>query len=163
MANTIAELLPDSAKFDGAGNFPQRMEQGTAPKRVVLAFDAATDEAAYWKFIARQGLTGTMKIIIQYWMASATTGTIAFEVSIEKTTPDAAFDMEGAASFDTANAGNETVPGTQGYLGKIEITLTNKDSIAAGDSFRVKVEFDTATATAAGDCYMYAGELQDSV
>ena len=84
MANTIAELLPDSAKFDGAGNFPQRMEQGTAPKRVVLAFDAATDEAAYWKFIARQGLTGTMKIIIQYWMASATTGTIAFEVSIEK-------------------------------------------------------------------------------
>ena len=87
-----------------------------------------------------------------------------FEAAIEAITPDDSTDLDAGSSFDTANAANETVPGTAGYMGELVITLSNKDSIAAGDYFRVELERDAndgTNDTATGDCYVLQCELRD--
>jgi hypothetical protein len=162
MANTRATLQPLAAEFPSS-NFPQIMQVNRRP---VLAFDAATVEGCRWTFAAPQGLTGTLKARVFYIMASATTGKVDFEASIEAITDGDTFDLDAGDSFDTLNAANATVPGTAGYLDVLEITLTNKDNIAAGDYVRLKLERDADDATddtAAGDCYVLAVEIQDNV
>jgi hypothetical protein len=160
---TRAILLPNAAEFDGA-NFPQLREYliSNIPRQV-LAFDAATRETAYWQFIAPQGLTGTLTAIIFYRMASATTGGIAIDIAIEAITPDDALDTDASNSFDTDNTANETVPGTAGFMSSLSVTLTNADSIAAGDLVRLATSRDVADAadTATGDMEIIAVEFRD--
>ena len=60
--------LPHGAEFPSS-NFPQLTQINQRP---ALAFDAATDETAYWTDVAPQGLTGTITVLIYYAMASAT-------------------------------------------------------------------------------------------
>lgn len=132
-------------------------------RRPVLAFDAATDETAYWTFVAPQGLTGTITVVISYIMASATSGSVYFQAALEAVTDGDATDLDAGTSFDTANSGNGTVPGTAGYLDQISITMTNADSMAAADYVRLSVnrDADNASDTATGDCYVLAVELRD--
>lgn len=132
-------------------------------RRPVLAFDAATDESAYWTGIAPQGLTGTITAIVHYIMASATSGVVYFQAALEAITPGDAVDLDAGDSFDTANSGNGTVPATAGYEQSISITMTNADSIAAGDYFRLRLnrDADNASDTASGDVYVLGVELRD--
>lgn len=155
-------LTPNAAEFPSA-NFPQLSRVNNRP---VLAFDASTDESCYWTFIAPQGITGTLSAIVTYIMASATSGTVDFEGSIEAISDGDAVDIDAGDSFDTANTITApTVPGTAGHIDQFTITLTNKDSIAAGDlcRFRLMRDADDATNdTASGDCYVLSVELRDA-
>lgn len=155
--------LPESAHFP-ASNFPQLM---VVNQRPVLAFDAATDETAYWTDIAPQGLTGTITLVLSYIMASATTGTVGIQAQIEAVTAGDATDLDATTSFDTVNnSASTTVPGTAGYLGQISITMTNADSIAVADYYRISVNRDAdgtaITDSATGDLYLLAIELRDA-
>lgn len=153
-------LTPYSAEFPSS-NFPQLL---LSNRRPVLAFDATTGETAYWTFVAPQGLTGTLTAIIHYAMASATTGGVAFDVALEAITPGDATDTDATTSFDTVNGGSDaTVPGTAGYIDSVSVTLTNADSIAAGDYVRLSLARDVADAndTATGDCYVFEVEFRD--
>lgn len=158
---TRATLTPNSAEFP-ASNFPQL---ALVNRRPVLAFDATTSETAYWTFVVPQGWTGTGTAVISYAMASATTGGVAFDVAIEAVTSGDATDLDATTSFATVNAGSDAaVPGTAGYMEQISITLTNDDSLAAGDYIRVSLARDVADAadTATGDCYVLAFEIRDA-
>lgn len=151
---------PFSAEFP-ASNYPQLT---LSNRRPVLGFDAATDETAYWTSIAPQGLTGTITVVITYAMASATSGNIYWQAALEAITDGDATDTDSTTSFDTANSGNGAVPGTAGYIDQISITMTNADSIAAADYFRLSVnrDADNASDTATGDAYLLAVELRDA-
>ncbi len=155
-------FTPTSAEYP-ASNFP---ELAIVNRHPALAFDAATDETAYWTSVAPQGLTGTITVIISYIMASATTGSVRFQAAIEAITAGDATDLDATTSFDTANSAGGTVPGTAGYMQQISITMTNADSIAAADQFRLSVNRDadgtTGTDDATGDCYVLAVEFRDS-
>ena len=163
MANTIAVFTPFSAEFP-ATNFPQLLLVNRHP---VLAFDASTAETCYWTGIARQGLTANYTAVISYIMASATSGKVDFEIAVEAVTDGDSFDLDAGDSFDTANTITApTVPGTAGYLDQIVVTLTNVDSIAVADIFRISLKRDAADGTndtATGDCYVLAVELRDGV
>lgn len=153
-------FTPFQAEFP-TSNFPElKMSNG----RPVLAFDASTDETCYWTAIAPQGLTSTYELIIYYAMASATTNTVVFQAAIEAITSGDATDTDATTSFDSNNSGSDTVPGTAGYLDTITISLTNADSIAAGDLFRVRLnrDADNVSDNATGDCYVFAVEFRDS-
>lgn len=152
-------LTPEAAQFPDS-NFPQLVKVNA---RMALAFDPGTDETAYWTGIAPQGLTGTITAIVHYIMASATSGTLVLQAAIEAITPGDAVDLDAGTSFDTANSGSGTVPGTAGYEQAISITMTNADSIAAGDYFRLSLarDADNASDTATGDAYVLAVELRD--
>jgi hypothetical protein len=157
---TRAIFTPYSAEFPSS-NFPQLTQINQRP---ALAFDASTDETAYWTGIAPAGLTGTLTLVVSYIMASATSGAVYFQAQIEAITDGDATDLDATTSFDSANSGNATVPGTAGYIDQISITLTNADSLAAADYFRISLnrDADNASDTATGDAYVLVVELRDS-
>lgn len=165
MTTSRGTLLPFAAEFP-ATNFPQLLLNNRRP---ALAFDASTDETCYFTWIAPQGLVtaSPLTAVIFYCMASATTGTVGFQIAVEAITPGDAVDTDSATSFDTVNnSASTTVPGTAGFVDAISITLTNQDGIAAGDSVRFSLNRDAdgsaITDSAAGDCYVYQVELRDA-
>lgn len=158
---TIFEGGPLSAEFPSS-NFPALTPVNG---RVALAFDASTDEACYWSFICPQGGIGTtLSCVVYYAMASATSGAVYWQAALEAVTPGDSLDLDASTSFDTANSGNGTVPGTAGYMQSISITMTNKDSIAAGDLCWLKLnrDADHASDTATGDALVYRVELRSA-
>lgn len=154
-------LTPYAAEFP-ATNFPQLQ---LVNRRPVLSFDAGTAETCQWTGIAPVGLAAGYKATVYAIMASATSGKVDFTVSVEAVTSADAVDLDAGDSFDTANAITApTVPGTAGYLFSFECTLTNADSIAAGDYFRIQLTRDATDGTndtATGDCHVLAVELSD--
>jgi hypothetical protein len=164
VANSRFVFTPYAAEFP-ATNFPQLQ---LVNRRPVLSFDAATDEACYWTGIAPQGLTGTIAVVVTYMMASATSGTIGLQAQIEAVTDGDTTDLDAATSFDSVNnSASTTVPGTAGYIDQITITMTNADSIAVADYFRLSLNRDAdgsaITDSATGDCHVLVVELRDSV
>lgn len=157
---TRAVFTPYSAEFPTT-NFPRLQ---LVNRRPVLSFDASIQEACQWTGVAPQGFTGTITALVNYIMASATSGLVDFEVSLEAVTDGDATDLDAVDSFDTVNSANATVPGTAGHIDQLSVTLTNADSIAAGDYFRLRVSRDADDATndtATGDCHVLAVELRD--
>jgi hypothetical protein len=157
---TRAIFTPHSAEFPSS-NFPQISQINQRP---VLAFDASVDETCYWTGIAPQGLSGALTLVVSYVMASATSGAVYFQSQIEAITDGDATDLDATTSFDTANSGNATVPGTAGHIDQISITLTNNDSLTAADYYRISLnrDADNASDTATGDAYVLAVELRDA-
>lgn len=163
MANTRAVFTPLGATFP-ATNFPQLMLVNRHP---VLGFDAATAETCYWETVAPVGLTGTQNLVVQYMMASATSGKVDFTVATEAVTPGDSLDMDAGDSFDTADTITApTVPGTAGYMNSFTCTLAHTDSMAAGDHVRfalLRDATDGTNDTATGDCYVLKAEWRDAV
>lgn len=157
-------FTPESAQFPSTA-FPQLLTIHSTERIFALAFDASTVEACFWRAIVPQGWTGTITAVVTYCMASATSGKVDFEVSVQAVTDDDALDVDTSTSYDTANAITApTVPGTAGYIDQFTCTLTNNDSSAAGDWLTIKLERDAddgTNDTAAGDCYVLAVEIRD--
>lgn len=160
MATTRLILTPLAAEFP-ASNFPALGIDGQS--RPYLAFDTTTAETCYWTFIAQQGLSGALTAIVTYRAASATSGTAAFSVAIEAITDGDSTDTDAGSSFDTANSPSAvTVPGTAGYIDQYSITLTNADSIAAGDYARLSLTRNVSSDNASGDLQVLAVELREA-
>lgn len=159
MATTRAVLTPLSAEFPSSA-FAALM---TVNARPVLAFDASTDETAHWTFIAPQGMTGTLTAVLTLIGAAASTNSTYWDVSVEAVTAADATDLD-SDSFDSINSGNTAMGATQGYMVQLSITLTNADSIAAGDYVRVKVTRDANNGSDnfAADAYLLAVEIREA-
>lgn len=160
-ARTIFAFTPESAHFP-TSNFAALALSNSRP---VLAFDATTEETAYWTFPAIQGITTPLTLVITYAMASATSNAVVLGAQIEAITDGDAIDTDATTSFDTTNnSSSTTVPGTAGYIDQISITLTNNDSITAGDYARLALARKPTDAgdTATGDLYVLLVELRDN-
>lgn len=163
---TRAILTPFSAEFPSA-NQPQL---DLVNRRPVLWFDDTTDETCYWTIpVVPQGLTGTLSFVVQYIMASAVTGNIGFDVSIEAITPDSdTLDLDASTQFDTDNvSAADAVPGTTaGRLGTLTITLTNDgtpNALASADYLRIRFNRNTGvTGNASGDGGVLGCEFRDA-
>lgn len=134
--------------------------------RVVYTFDTTTEEAIVSpQLVMPSQYTGSgLTAIIHFAMKTATSSNVVWDVRIEAVTPDTdTIDMEATKSFDSANSGTAAVPGTAGNPSDVSITLTNNDSVAAGDSFRIAIRRDTDNASdaAAGDAMLYSVEIAD--
>lgn len=125
------------------------------PVSPCLSFDASTDEIVMWAFIVPNDFVTTAVLRIFYKMASATSGAVRFECYIACVTPGDSQDVD-ANAFDSTNNAGDTVPGTAGYLDSFTITLTNRDSMAAGDYCILRLNRDadgtSGTDDATGDC-----------
>ncbi len=125
-------------------------------KDLRLLFDANTAEYAIWQFRMPVNYASGLVAKLQYAMASATSGTVDFEVSLMALSDGDSADLD-TDSFDTANSGSATVPGTAGYPDELSIAMANADSVAAGDYCRLKVQRDATDGTndtATGDVEM---------
>lgn len=164
MTTTRTELHPHDAELTPYANFPQ---PSTNNGRPVLWFDAATDETCCWTRKIPQGWTGTGTLVLTCVMASATSGAVGFQLQVEALTAGDAVDTDATTSFDSVNnSASTTVPATAGYPFEISITITNADSLAAGDYVRFQINRDAdgsaITDSATGDCGVYLGEIRDA-
>lgn len=160
MATTRLILTPLSAEFPSS-NAPALGIDGQS--RPYLAFDTTTAETCYWTFVAPQGLSGALTAVVTYRAASATSGTAAFSVALECITDGDSTDTDAASSFATANSPSAvTVPGTAGYIDQYSVTLTNDDSIAAGDYCRLSLARNVASDNASGDLQVLAVEIREA-
>jgi len=131
-------------------------------QRLALAFDDTTNESVYLQTVLPPAYTGTgtLKARLLFYSASANSGDAGWSVAVEAVTPADTLDLETASSFDTVNGGTQALSGTAGDLTAITITLTNKDSCAAGDSFRLfLMRTASTTDTVSGDLFLYSLEL----
>lgn len=115
------------------------------------------------QFIAPQTLTAPLTAVVTYRMPSATANNIKGRIALEAISDGDAVDTDSASSFATDNdSGDVAVPGTAGHIDQFSITLTNNDSIAAGDLVRLRFTRITPTGTeASGDMEILAIELRD--
>lgn len=127
----------------------------------LLSADDTTDELAIFRTVLSKKYDGGgLTVTAWYLMASATTGNLRLDLSIERI--GSSLDID-SSSFATAQTSNITsLPGTAGILGSTTFTFTDgaaMDSWAAGEPGRVKIErkpSDTTNDTASGDAQIWA-------
>ena len=160
MANTIEQiLLPEEAQFLGS-SFPQFTRKlGSAFPVSSLAYDASSDESAFWVFRALNYGSGSITLTLDWYADTATSGTVVWEAQLAAITPgDDSQDVE-TKTLDTLNFVQDTHLGTTGQrLHQAVITLANVNSLAAGDLCWLRVARDAnatnATDSASGDAHL---------
>jgi hypothetical protein len=151
-----AAVLPDGSASNLAPALQRVKSSATAPAPyfLQLAYDAANLESATWSFRMPADYASAPVLLIQYKMVSAVTGNVIMVASMAATSPGDTTDTD-AKAFAAVNTSSATaVPATTaGKLGEISITMTNADSVAAGDFVNVRIGRDGASGsdTAAGD------------
>jgi len=138
----------------------------TRNNRLVLDFDAATDETVYFLGIMPQHYAGTTGVTVHaHTMAStATTGNFMFEVGFDNLVAQDA-DSDGFAANNASGA--QATSGTSGIPSIDTITFTDgadMDSVAAGNLFRIRFmrDADNASDTMAGDLELIALEIRET-
>lgn len=157
-----AAVLPDGTASNAAPAMQRVKSSAGAPTPyfLQLAFDATTEEQVCWSFRMPADYSSAPVVKVQYKMVSATTGGVVFEARIAAVTDGDAQDVD-AKGFAAANTGTATVPGTAGHLDEVSITMTNADSLAAGDFVVLYLNRDPADVsdTATGDAEVIAVAL----
>lgn len=169
---TVSLILPIAAAYlpdDSASNAAAQLQIKTSsagtpkPRWVEALFDASTDEHIMWAFVMPNDYSSAPVLKVHYKMASATSGNVVWGAVVMAVSDGDAQDVD-ADTFDSANTATVTVPGTAGYLNVASITMTNADSVAAGDTVIVCLyrDADNASDTATGDAEAVNAELQYS-
>jgi hypothetical protein len=158
-ARSIMQFGPADAQ-PNSGTFPEPGVDGQS--RPYLGF-AVNESCDFGPAVAPQGLTTPLTLVVTYRMASATANAVEWRAALEAISDGDAVDTDAASSFDTDNdSGDITVPGTAGHIDQASIALTNADSIAAADLFRLRLTRITpAGSSASGDAQVLAVEIRD--
>jgi hypothetical protein len=151
VATVTHTLAPEEAQFLATA-FPQYLKiNGTNFPVSGLAYDAATDEAAFWKLVATSYGSGNITLTLYWYADTASTANVVWEAQIAAITPNTdSGDIETKA-LATLNFVQDTHLGTTGQrLHSAAITISNLDSLAAGDVVWVRIARD-ANGTSATD------------
>lgn len=165
MANNFEINLPATSWTIGTSAYAGFYE---AAARLHLAFDASTNESAqsvHFAMPAAYTGSGTLKADIFFIMASATSGNVVWNVSVNAVSSGDSEDLTAVSGYDTANTSTVAVPGTAGYLTRTTIDLTNKDGVVAGDYVRLLLTRNASSGsdTASGDAYVGLVVLREEV
>lgn len=130
-----------------------------------LDFDAATNESAVFTGIMPQHYDGGgVTVYLHYAMSSAMSGDIDWDAAFERIGDQQQdIDSDGFAAVNSVD--DTTVPATSGNVDIVSIAFTDgadMDSVAAGESFRLKITRDAASDTAAGDAELIAVEIRET-
>lgn len=161
-AGTAVKTL---AAFSARDNQPPATAFATLDTRnsiAVLDFDAATDESAIFSGVIPDyaDLAGGLKIRLAWMATTATSGNVRWGVQFMRCDTDL-----DADSFDTATLTTSAANGTSGIVTIAEITATSIDSLAVGDTFRIKLFRDADDATndtMTGDAELIAVEVRSA-
>lgn len=132
----------------------------------VLAFDAAADEVGYFgDTLPRHYSGGGLTVALIWLAASATTGNVVWSVAFERHQDD--IDDLDTDSFATANTTTVACASASGEPSYDEIAFTSgaqMDSLAIGESFRLKVQRtgSSGSDTMAGDAQLLRIEIRET-
>ncbi len=131
-----------------------------------LDFDAGTDESAIFTgVLPRHYSGGGITVSLRWAASSATSGNVVWNTAIERI-DDEGLDID-ADSFATANAATAAAPATSGMAQYTDVAHTSgaqMDSLAAGESFRLKVtrDADNGSDTMTGDAELLGVEIRET-
>lgn len=164
MATVRQILAPEEAQFLTSA-FPQLIRPaGTNFPVFGLAYDASTDEAAFWKLRAMAYGSGNLTLNLAWYADTASTGNVVWEAQIAAITPNTDTQDVETDGLATLNYVQDTHLGTTGQrLHECTITISNLDSLAAGDVVWLRIARDAngtnATDDMAGDAILTLSEL----
>src|SRR3990172_4858351 len=143
--------------FHPYNNEPPAANYATLDTRnghVVLDFDPTTNESAVFSSIMpRNYAGGGITVYIHYAMTSAEANTVDWDVAFERI-GDQQLDIDGDSFAAVNSVDDTTVPATSGLVDVVSIAFTDgvdMDSVAVGESFRLKITRDAANDDATGD------------
>lgn len=130
----------------------------------ILEFDSATQETAIWSSrMPRNYAAGNLTVNVT-WAAVPTTGNVGWGVTFERIDTALDTDADSFATEQTVTA--TTVSGTSGITITTGVTCTagstGTDSLAAGETYRLRIRRDVATDTAAGDAQLFSVEVREA-
>ena len=130
--------------------------------RVALAFDNAKDETAVsvpfmWPAeYASTDVTGTV-----FFHTTSGTGTVAWTLQVEKSETGPIDLKDGAAGFGSVNDFTATAAAAGGGVTEVTLTISNLDSIAAGDLVYLKLFRDVSRDAESEDANMVLFTLHE--
>lgn len=132
----------------------------------VLAFDTTTQQTAIFAGVMPRNYGGGGLTVYLAWMAaSATSGTIGWDVTFERDN-DANHDLDADAWATAQTVTAATVDATSGKVKTTNVAITagaaGTDSLAAGEPFRIRVRRDVANDNAAGDAHLLSVEIKET-
>lgn len=155
--------------FTAQANQPPAANYATPDVRnahPVLDFDAAADESAiFGSVLPRHYAGGGLTVTIAWMATSATTGDVVWNADVERHSDDDV-DLD-SDSFAGANAATGTTASATGEVQYTAITFTDgadMDSLAVGESFRLKItrDADNGSDTMAGDAELLSVEVRET-
>lgn len=158
--DTVCSALPANNEPPSSNFATDELRNG----HPLLAFDATTQETAIFTFVMpRHYSGGSIQWYIHVTLASATSGTVGFDLAMERMS-DGSTDIDSDSFATAVTFTATTVPGTSGVVLVLNATISSGDldGVAAGDSFRVRVRRDVANDTAAGDAQIAAVEGKEN-
>lgn len=163
---TVDIHLPATAAFPPASNAATlaTVNLSAASDPVpVLAFDASTDEAAVFEFALPDYASGNLTLTINWTAASATSGDVIWGAQLLAVTPNTDSGALSGEAYATANTVTDTHLGTNAQRAlSTAITISNLDSLAAGDVVFLKIyrDADAGGDTMTGDAYLIDAVLR---
>lgn len=141
---SASNAAPEIIRVKGSAAAP-------APHFVEARFDPSTDEHLHWSFRMPTNYASGLVAKIQWKANSATAGhTVVWAVKVSAVT-EADADTPNEHALATENSGSEDVNTTEARrLIETSITLTNADSVAAGDWVVIQLRRDPDNAS--DDC-----------
>lgn len=140
MATVRHELVPEEAAFASSAFPAYDRAAGTNFPVTRLLFDASATETAYFKWEAVNYGSGNITADIIWYATNATTGVVRWEVALAAITPESDSQDAETKAFATALTVDDTHLGTTSKrLHRATITISNLDSVAAGDECWLKV------------------------
>ena len=156
MATVYQPLQPGAGVFLATA-FPALTRNGTNIPVTGLAYDAASDEAAFWLIRAVNYGSGNVTVAVDWYADTATSGDVVWEVQLAAITPDTDTQDTETKALATANTVTDTHLGTTGQrLHRASVTVSNLDSLAANDDLWVRIARDAnnASDTMTGDAIL---------
>jgi hypothetical protein len=157
MATATITFAPEEAQYL-ASAFPALIKNnGTNSPVSGLAFDAATEEKAYYKFKATGYASGNPTLTISWYADSATSGVVRWGCRLAAITSNTDSQDVETDGFATQQTADDTHLGTTGQrLHTIDVTISNLDSLTAGDDCVLEISrvANHANDTMTGDALM---------
>lgn len=131
--------------------------------RFLLNFDSSTQETALWTSIMPGYYsTGAISPYVHWAAASATTGTIGWDVALERVQSGIHnIDTDGFSTAQIITAIEVPASGLD-LITNTSITGGNLDGILPGELYRFRLRRDVANDTAPGDAQVLGVELRET-
>lgn len=140
MATVYQTFEPGDALLPTTNPAAPTQVQGTNFPVSGLAFDASTEETAFFTFPAINYGSGNVSVELQWYADTASTGGVTFGASLAAITPNTDTQDIETKAFATENAASDTHLGTTGQrLHSFTITVSNLDSLANGDDLTLRL------------------------
>ena len=159
MATVYQPLEPAGAMLRPTAFAPVVQATGTNGPVRALAFDASTEESAFFRFPAVRYGSGNLSVQVDWYADSATSGNVIWGAQIAAITPNTDTQDVETDSFATAATSTDTHLGTTGQrLHRITVTVSSLDSLTADDDVLLRFyrDADAAGDTLSGDALVTA-------